>query len=157
MKTVIAVAASSLVVGLAACSSAEMPTPSVVALPTACTTTAPGAFGLTGVEVGDFAPGGAGAKSIAWSYKGSIPTTGTVIFSWTSGVVQRAVKFDGGQQIANYVFRNDTSQQNNIDAPPVRQVGKISVFVPSGDASALGTSWNATIEVDRQPVGTCSP
>ncbi|GED99019.1 hypothetical protein [Gordonia crocea] len=121
------------------------------------TAIAPGAFGLTGVEVGDFAQGGAGAKSVAWSYKGSIPTTGTVVFSWTSGKVQRAVKFDGGEQIANYVFRTDTGRQNNIDAPPVRDGDRISVFVPSGDASALGTSWSATVEVDGQPAGACSP
>ena len=132
------------------------------AMPSSCTATPSGGFGLTNVEVRPAVGHPDGAKTIVWTTNAPVPTSGEVAFTLRSGEILRGLKYLDGEVVANYVFHADTGSQDNIDAPPRVDGTSYSVFIPAIAAPKLGSTWTADLETATattrlKSTGQCTP
>lgn len=83
--------------------------------------------------------------------------SGTVAFTLMSGSLLRGLKFQDGEVIANYAFPMNGGEQKNISTPPYIAPPKYGVVISADDASQLGSTWVADLEVDGKSTGQCTP
>jgi hypothetical protein len=94
-----------------------------------------------------------------------VPPSGTALYSATifdkTGEygVQLGVKYLDGEQIAYFIFSEDTVEQTNLDGEATVDGDTVSGSFPADHLGALAdagpASWSAAINVDGNDVGLC--
>lgn len=92
-----------------------------------------------------------------------VPTTGTALYSATAWSedgetgYQIGVKFEDGQEIANFVYNLTDYTQKNLTNAAVTADSRVSVRYPLSELEGLGEtfSWSATVTVDGTDVDRC--
>lgn len=131
-----------------------------------CTSATPAnPIDLTAVSTTLGVPGYAGeAVRVVWRYTGEIPTSGSVLWSFTaadsqgSNAVQLGYKIVDGQQAGYFYFPLSGGKQTNLSGAPDTSVeGEISAVLPAAAITPLGSDWNwsAAVNVDGEDVDSC--
>lgn len=92
-----------------------------------------------------------------------VPATGTILYSATvwsedgENGYQMGVKFEDGQEIANFVYNLTDFSQKNISNSAVTADGRVSVRYPLSELDGLGETfrWSATVTMDGTDVDRC--
>lgn len=93
-----------------------------------------------------------------------VPETGTILYSATAWSedgetgFQMGVKFEDGQEIANFVYNLATYSQKNItNAPAETEHSRVSVHYPLAELEGLGETfnWSASVTVDGTDIDRC--
>lgn len=100
---------------------------------------------------------------VEYTLSGDLPVDGTVLYSVTAWSMdgktgyQLGTKFQGGEEIANFVFDKGTATQKNITNGAVAVDGEVNVRYPLGDLTELGDGfkWTATVTVEGTDVDDC--
>lgn len=91
-----------------------------------------------------------------FTYRGAIPTAGTLLFSTLSGGKQYGYKTVDGKESSHFVFDFSTSKQENIEAEAVVGPTEATISFPRAavDVEALAEG-TASLNVDGQDVDEC--
>lgn len=103
---------------------------------------------------------------VTFSTAAALPAKGTVLYSVSAYSAdgqkgyQMGAKFQDGQEVANFIFDNTSSKQENITNRAVAADQRVSMRYPLPSLENLGQAftWSATVslngsDVDRCPAG----
>ncbi|GAB2903774.1 hypothetical protein GCM10027027_19450 [Neomicrococcus lactis] len=100
---------------------------------------------------------------VEYTLSGDLPVEGTVLYSVTAWSTdgntgyQLGTKFQGGKEIANFVFDKGTSNQKHITNGAIAVDGQVNVRYPLVDLAGLGDGfqWTATVTVEGTDIDDC--
>jgi hypothetical protein len=131
-----------------------------------CTNPAPSSPGLAATATHVGVAGYAGnAARVTWTYTGTLPKTGTVLFSLIAASAdgqttqQLGFKTMGGRQIAYFTADKFGWQQNVSGYPDVSTPGEVAAVMPSAAVASLGPEWHwyAVLNIDGKDLDRCPP
>ncbi|ORA29343.1 hypothetical protein BST13_27395 [Mycobacterium aquaticum] len=131
-----------------------------------CTTNEPSPpIELTGttVKVGKLAGHPGTTATVRFTYAGTVPTSGTVLWSLLATnpdgkTVQLGYKTLDGQRIAYFYFPFDEAQQHNMDGLADEHTpSEIGLFMPQSVLDILGPTWwwSSAVNIDGKDIATC--
>jgi hypothetical protein len=120
---------------------------------------------LTGttVSVGKMAGRAGESAQIRFAYTGTVPTTGSVLWSLTAAnpegkSVQAGWKTVDGQRSAYFYFPNSDGQQQDLDGLADENTpGELGIVMPQAALDILGPTWwwSSAVSVDGKDIATC--